>query len=276
MRALPPGMYSMPQYAARVSSAFSGSLVFAAYPLGNSWYDAVTGSFATNTNGVSFAAFAKPPKTAMSNAGIGLTGSASGHFKFTNRTGADGITGNHTVFIEGSIGNAGSNLRAITSWENSFGNGFDVAWDDASVVNNSFRYRKNNGSYASATTNSLGANSENFAHRIAVTHDGTNATFYAGGVLINAVANSGSPTANTARRTKIAAAGSNADTEGHASSNTLILVFNRVLFDAEIQRLAFNPWIVFTGKSARIYSFPADAGGVTTSPYYAYNQMMRG
>ena len=58
------------------------------------------------------------------------------------------------------------------------------------------------------------------------------------------------------------------------STTNLATVWPRYISDDEVRKLSANPWLVLAPDEMSIWAGAAAAPGGTTSPYYAYNQMM--
>jgi hypothetical protein len=230
----------------------AAGLVFACYPVGGAFYDAVSGKTAMHTGLKRFRNTIDGNKTSA----ISAIGSNSTGGTFVNPTGLDAISGAFSMFVEGSLEVNASTQELMTSRESGAGNGMTIKFDDVSAINNGFQYYANNGDRANSTFTALGANSEQFTHRAMITADGTNARFYAKRGLNNTSATAVLPTANTARRTTMCGfQGSE-----KSGSISLGLAWNRVLSLAEYQMLYDNPWQLFLVPSRPL--FAPSSGGV--------------
>lgn len=245
-------------------------LMFAAYPLGQSWYDAVSGTQAKNMDAQVFNNQPVQAAGAWSNPGQCLRGTANGNFQWQSQIPGDFISGTRfSIFAECSGGvNSFSNATLVTSTDSGNGDTWGLRLDDVTNAN-SFSLQGNNSAVITATAGALGANSESFMHRIAVTLDGTTARTYANGLAINTAASSVNITARTTRRMQIfgrvlsTGAGSGITVVG-----SIILAYKRTLTPGEITELTTNPWQVFTPLERRV--FMASGGAPTFLPEWLY------
>lgn len=213
-------------------------LVFAAYPVGTAFYDAVSGLVSSKTGQIKVMP-SSDGNRAPAKHGQGANGSGG---LFPAMTGADRLSGVHSAFVEASLTANATAAMAFRSNDTDTGDGFGMTLDDgASQITNGFIYYANNGQRNPSNWDVLGTNSEQYAHRIAFTNDGINTRFYAKGKLDRTVADTVLPKANSGRRMSIAGANGSQATQSVA----LVLIFNRVFGVREYQRLYNNPAIVF-------------------------------
>lgn len=236
-------------------------LVFACYPIGHSFYDAVSKQVAGHPGTL------RPRPCADGNhagsvSAIGIT-TAGG--KFTNPTGLDALSGAHSIFVEAGLEVNASTQNVLSSYETLAGNGFKVQMDDTSYATNCFAYLANN---AVVTTNSnfdsLGTGVEAFTKRVMVTVDGTNNRFYCQRGLDRTVANTIFPVADSTRRTTVVG-DPNAQSAGSLAFG---YGWNRVLSLAEFQSLYDNPAQIWEDDIERIFQTfvtpPVGGGAVST------------
>lgn len=250
-----------PRIPCRVNKAhpLSAGLVFACYPVGGAFYDAISGQITAHPGTKRFRA----PVDGNITPAVAAIGSGGTGGQFTNQVGLDLISGVHSIFVEGSLEVNASTQALVRSFESGAGNGFGLSFDDVALINNGFFYWRNNGNGTTSNSGALGTNSEQFTHRVLLTNDGTNSVFYAKGALNRTVANAALPTANTNRRTTVV--GSN-NTQGSGSID-VVLAWNRVLSLTEYLQIYFNPWQVFQSPASFIFFGPAS--GVQSFSYTA-------
>lgn len=221
-------------------------LVFAAYPVGTAFYDAVSGLVSSKTGQIK-----TMPSTDGNRApalhGQGANGSGG---LFPAMTGADRVAGPHTMFVEASLTANTTAAIAFRSNDVGTGDGFGLLFDDGVYqITNGFIYYVNNGQRNPSNWDVLGANSEQYAHRVAITNDGTNARYYAKGKLDRTVAETNLPNANNGRRMSIAGSSGTQATQSVA----LVLVWRRPISLSEYKRLFDNPAIVFEPDMMPLY-----------------------
>ena len=215
----------------------SKGLVFAAYPVGTAFYDAVSGLVSSKTGQIKVMP-SSDGNRAPAKHGQGASGTGG---LFPARTGADRLAGVHTAFVEASLTANTTATMAFRSNDTGTGDGFGMSLDDINLVTNGFYYYANNGDRGASNWDVLGANSEQYSHRIAITNDGINTRFYAKGKLDRTVAETTLPNANSGRRMSIAGSIGSQGTQ----STALVLIWDRVIGVREYQRLYNNPAIVF-------------------------------
>ena len=236
-----------PQYPVKIDweNPLTNGLVFAAYPIGNTFYDAVSGSTSVQagTSGTTIT----PRSTIDGNVSPGneIVGSSTAAQKWVNQTGLDQLSGRFSMFVEGSpIVGATTGQFVFSSVDTSTGNGLAFLYDDAAVVNNGFRLWGNNSNQVASNFTSLGSNYEFYRHRAMITGDGANVRFYAKGKLDNAPASTFAPSAHSGRRTWICGAYRSGGAP-NACSSSLCLAWNRPMSLPDFQALYNNPWQVF-------------------------------
>lgn len=239
----------MPEGVAKINTedTITQGLVFAAYPLGSCFYDAVSGLVSSKNSGNNKHLATVDGNCAPAIHGAGASGTGG---LFAQRTGADRIAGVHSVFVEARLTNNASVAHVFRSFESGNGDAFGLVFDDISLVTNGLYYTANNADRGASLYGALGENSENFAHRVAMTNDGVNTRFYTKGRLNCSVAGTTLPNANNNRRTSVA--GSNGTQA--VQSVALALVWNRPITLGEYQRLFFDPEVVFGSEDSLLAS----------------------
>ena len=233
---------TQPKYWAKVdwSNPLTRGLVFAGYPMGNRFFDAITQQ-------LSSAATAVPVDRNSIDGNKAYTREARGSLmSFTAMTtGFDTVVGNFSIFTEGSIVTNNTASLVGDSFSATTGNGFGLKFDDNNLITNGFFLFINNNNSSASNADVLGTNSETFKHRVMITGDGTNVKLYAKNKLDVTAANTTLPATATNRQTRILSS-----TNG---ANGCFLVFNRALSFDEYQSLYFNPWQVFQQPGRRRY-----------------------
>ena len=221
-----------------LSDPITRGLVFAAYVVGDRFYDAVSRTTSVKVGTLRpMASIDGNRAPAMHGKGVVAVGGG-----FLEATAADRINGPLSVFVEGNHPTNGTTAALFKSHDATTKDGFGLHWDDGiNFTTNCFFYYRNNSNGSASNADALGANSELYAHRMAITADGTNVNFYAKGKLDRTVADAVLPNANSARRVTIAGVNNSQSTQ----SVSVALVFNRVISLAEYQRLYACPAIVF-------------------------------
>ena len=229
------------------SDPITDGLVFACYVVGSGFYDAVGCVSSVKSGTVTpIASIDGNREPAMH--GKGNYGQGGG---FTGGpTGADTVAGPFSVFVEGNNPGNGGTAALFRSLDPTTRDGFALHVDDGiSFVTNCLFYYSNNANQAASNADALNANSELYAHRIAITANGTDVCFYSKNALNRTVANTSLPNANPERRTSIA--GTNFVQA--AQSVSVVLVFNRVISLSEYQRLYECPAIVFEPETIPLF-----------------------
>lgn len=229
------------------SDPITQGLVLAAYPVGSSFYDAVSGLFTSRNSGNNkhLASVDGDRYPAVHGAGASSTGGL-----FPSATGADKVAGVHSTFAEARLNSNATANYIFRSNDTGTGDGFGIVLDDINSVTNGFYYYANNGARTNSGSGVLGTDSENFAHRIALTVDGTNARYYAKNALARTVAETVLPNANAGRRTTMLGS---SGSQGLASCG-ILLVWSRVISLLEYKRLYDNPYIVFSSRIPTLLS----------------------
>lgn len=229
-----------------LSDPITRGLVFAAYVVGDRFYDAVSRTTSVKVGTLRpMASIDGNRAPAMHGKGAAAVGGG-----FLEATAADRINGPLSVFVEGNHPTNGTTAALFKSHDATTKDGFGLHWDDGiNFTTNCFFYYRNNSNGSASNADALGANSELYAHRMAITADGTNVNFYAKGKLDRTVADAVLPNANSARRVTIAGVKNFQSTQ----SVSVALVFNRVISLAEYQRLYACPAIVFEPDMMPLY-----------------------
>lgn len=233
-------------------------LVFCAVPMGRAFYDYVSGQVTTHPGTTK----PRAPTDGNRASAIAAVGASAVGGSFAAQTGMDKIAGSFSLFVEGSLELNASTQFVVNSRETGAGHGFGIRFDDVSVVTNGFIYYAENGNATNSGFDVLGTNSEQFAHRIMITADGTNSRFYAKRALVNTSATATVPIANANRRTQML--GLDVATGQGVGSTSLALAWNRVLSLAEYQMLHDNPWQLFTFVSSTKFAPPTASGTTVT------------
>jgi hypothetical protein len=250
-----------PQFAARLRGiGLTKGLVFAGYPVGTGFYDALSGQISTPS--ANWAA----RNTIDGNLALSQEVRTTQLSFPVYSTGLDRIAGAYSIFLEASLFVNASEFAIVRSIEpNVTGDGLGINLDDTSVINDGFLNWLNNGRRTNSNSGALGTNSEQFRHRLMVTGDGTTAKYFAKGKLDKSVADATLPNANTSRQTFLS--------YGTGGAASLILAWNRVVSLEEFQQLYFNPWQVFQSPSRYLIKAPAAGGGgaqsITLNGYVA-------
>lgn len=229
------------------SDPITDGLVFACYVVGSGFYDAVRCVSSVKSGTVTpIASVDGNREPAMH--GKGTVGPGGG---FTEGpTGADTVAGPFSVFVEGNNPGNGGTAPLFKSHDPATRDGFGLHVDDGiSFTTNCFFYYSNNANRAASNADALNANSELYAHRIAITANGTDVCFYSKNALNRTVANTSLPNANPARRTTVAGI----NFAQGLQSVSVVLVFNRVISLSEYQRLYECPAIVFEPETIPLF-----------------------
>ena len=229
------------------SDPITDGLVFACYVVGSGFYDAVGCVSSVKSGTVTpIASIDGNREPAMH--GKGNYGQGGG---FTGGpTGADTVAGPFSVFVEGNNPGNGGTAALFRSLDPTTRDGFALHVDDGiSFVTNCLFYYSNNANQAASNADALNANSELYAHRIAITANGTDVCFYSKNALNRTVANTSLPNANPARRTTVAGI----NFAQGLQSVSVVLVFNRVISLSEYQRLYECPAIVFEPETIPLF-----------------------
>lgn len=229
-------------------------LVFCAIPLGGVWCDLVSRQIVTHPGASGIRASSDGNKSA-SLAAIGANAAGG---QFAQATGLDTLAGSNTLFAEASLEVNGTEQRIVRSFDNINGHGVGLSLDDASVINNGILYWAENGNRGNSTGGVLGTNSEQFTHRVMVTHDGATVTFYAKGDTAGTTSSAVVPVADANRRTTML--GSNGTQQ--QGSTSIVMAWGRVLSRTEYLALYANPWQVLR-RPAAVIAVPAAAGGAS-------------
>ena len=229
------------------SDPITDGLVFACYVVGSGFYDAV-GCVSSVKSGTVTPIASVDGNREPAMHGKGNYGPGGG---FTGGpTGADTVAGPFSIFVEGNNPGNGGTAALFRSLDPTTRDGFALHVDDGiSFVTNCLFYYSNNANQAASNADALNANSELYAHRIAITANGTDVCFYSKNALNRTVANTSLPNANPERRTSIA--GTNFVQA--AQSVSVVLVFNRVISLSEYQRLYECPAIVFEPETVPLF-----------------------
>lgn len=262
---LPTKFVRQPAHATRIDrgNSLTNGMVFGGYPTGSVFYDAVSSQVSAASATV-VARNTIDGNTAVSTE-IRTTACAFPVYS----TGLDKIAGAYSIFVEGSLLVNASEAAAIRSVEKDVtGDGIGINMDDTSVITNGFIYWANNGRRTNSNGDALGANSEQFRHRLMITGDGTTAKYYAKNALNRSVADTVLPNANTGRQTSIS--------YGTGGGVSLVLAWNRVLGLNEFQALYFNPWQVFATPRPSSWAMTAAGGGGGGLPFFMQYDLLHG
>lgn len=257
---LPSRLNQQPQQTLQVdwSNPLTRGLVLAVYPIGTQYYDAISKQYAKNTGSSRY----RNTINGNQSLDLSLIGTGSGAApKFANPTGLDAIAGPFSIFCEGSLEVNNSTQDIVKSWEGGSGFGVGLVFDDTAVITNGFLGRVDNSTNNFASlTNAIGANSEQFTHRIAITSDGATRSMYGAGVLNTTIANSSLPTANANRRTYLH---SSFDPTSSQSSGSMAYLFawSRAFSLYEYQELFRNPAQLLKQTSRKLFFGAAGGGG---------------
>lgn len=229
-----PGRFAQSQTPVQVNwrNSLTQGLVFCALPIRNVFYELISNQFVRNTGATKFR---NPVDGNRSPALFGVGGGATGG-RFTEQTGLDRIAGPFSIFVEASMEVNASTQNILVSRETINGNGVGFLLDDIAATTDGIVYYANNSTRTSVS--GLGANSEQFAHRAALTVDGTNSRFYAKRNLVAALPTTVLPTADSTRRTTVIGI----DNTQNLGSASLLLAWNRIISLAEYRALFDNPW----------------------------------
>lgn len=235
-----------------------GILAFAGFALPNgTFYDAVSKQYSQT-----FPLSQQRLDTSVDGLGVqnlSIVGSSSNSAKkFVNPTGMDTINNSYSIFMESAFETASTSVQVIQSLNPGNGNGFSLAFDDTNTMLNGIRnFINSSGNSTGFANNMLGPAEAKKKHRCAVTFDSTaggtsNLRAYARGKFYNVRSQSGTPTADSSRRTYIVSdAGSGFQ---HSSSASVILVWSGLINLNQFQELYNNPRVVTTKRSFRIFT----------------------
>lgn len=242
------------------NNPLSVGLIFCAIPVGNTFLDLVSGQSGIPQGSGAATSIARKTIDGNLAESVELKGvDTSSRFAWPQySTKLDTLTGNFSVFVEGSLNTNGVARDIISSSSSSTGNGFSMRFDDVETATNGLKYWSNLSNRVGSSFDILGSNSEQYKHRVAMTLDGTNLRWYAKNKLQDTKAETNLPLAGTNRTTRI-----NGRYDSYSpTSCSIALAWDRVLTLEEYQRLYFNPWQVFQPISRNIWV--PSAGGATT------------
>lgn len=169
-------------------------LVFACLPHYPIALDLVSGIAALPSAATTSADFSQDGDAIKSNETTG------GTWTFNSFIGPDAINGPYSWMSIGKIYGDGRGVTLFRDGEPGNGYGFAGALDDIAVYTNSMLSKVDNSASVGPGNTFLGTGMELRWHRIGVTADGTNHTFFTLGKVSAPVAKAGYPTANSARR----------------------------------------------------------------------------
>lgn len=212
-----------PQGVAKIdrSNPLTKGLKFAAYPVNGTYYDVVGKSFAA-LNGSGHTQAFRGPKNPPGQVNLELRSNNTGGWSWpANSTGLDKLNGALSCFWEAADFSSGADADIIDS----LGSTGSFAFNIDNLAGAGDLYVWVNGGTAARANGALGTSSQNFKHRAMLTLDGSNARFYANGVLNTTSATTSLPTTDTSRKTTIAYDGTNF----YNAAASVILAWDRVL-----------------------------------------------
>ncbi len=251
------------------SNPLARGLVFAAYPLGGNFYDAISKQVSAN--------FSVNPTTRPTIDGNKantpeMRGATANFPQYTTQL--DQLVGKYSLFAEGSLLTNATSSLVFDSFSSVSGNGLGLKFDDLNLITNGFFLFLQNGNSSASNADVLGLNSENFKHRVMITGDGANVRLYAKNKLDITVVNAVTPLASTTRQTRLLSSGT--------AALGLALAWNRVLSLDEYQSLFNNPDQLFKSLPRRRYfvvgAFTKNLSGVfsSTDESFAIGAILKG
>lgn len=207
------------------NNPLSKGLVLCAVPIPGGFLDLITGMVAFQPTTTSFRKTVRSQDPA-----VPYNKWVSTKAFFPAQTKLDNVTGPYSIFVDGCLETNASFATVLSSYDSTNGKGMYFFYDDSLTVVNTFVLSSFNTGHQNASS-VLGANSEQFAHRVMVTADGTNWKFYYAGILVRTLAISELPAASVLRQTYL----------GDGGSTNLVLAWDRALTVQEYAQLWDNP-----------------------------------
>lgn len=252
------------RYTINLNNRLSRGLVFLALPTTRTWFDLVTRTFAVRSSTLVGENKANRNIDGAQGLEMRITSTADKFTWSAQQTLLDKVAGPFSLFMEGGPRANAAFSEAFFSDTSLAANGLGMVWDDLSFAANAF-FPSVNATVINISGPSLGANSENFSHRVMVTADGTNIRKYAKGTSTSS-ANAALPTANADRSTKI---GGDFHAGGKVQGETFCAAWNRALSYQEFRGLYDNPWQLITPlPKYQTYFYASAAAGTLLKANY--------